>query len=323
MNPGVTYPFGPADWLSDPRLGRLSPAIRGTWLDLLSAVLLQDGCSMTLRGTCDDLARIARCSTALLRETLTDLQSLGVALVEERNGFIEVTPTDLSVTLASRNRHVTRHAASRDDLQNERDASSNEKRELDRQRALRYRQRKRERHASVTLASRDASRSDGICISINTPRELIPGEEREAPKDKNSGFSAEINPESSRASEINANTPKNNHKSTSSQFDLWWKSYPKKVGKQGARAAYDRAVKRIATDRGITTSEAHKALLATVTAFAESDKAKGQYCPHPATWLNEGRYDDDPETWRDNANDPRGNLATRNRFLEKFTHATE
>ena len=42
-----------------------------------------------------------------------------------------------------------------------------------------------------------------------------------------------------------------------------------------------------------------------VSAYAEAVKAwppaDHQFIPHPATWFNEGRYDDDPNEWKRNA----------------------
>lgn len=82
-------------------------------------------------------------------------------------------------------------------------------------------------------------------------------------------------------------------------FDSFWGMYPRKVGKQAAAKAYAVAVARFVAEKGIPPPEARAAILASVTAFAPSPKGQsGKFCPHPATWLNEGRYDDDPETWK-------------------------
>lgn len=92
------------------------------------------------------------------------------------------------------------------------------------------------------------------------------------------------------------------------RFGEFWEHVPKKVAKGDAKKAYAAAVKRIGSD---DTHPAHKApqefLCERMAAFAESDKAKGQFCPNPATWLNGGRYDDDPEAWQERG---RGSPAT-------------
>lgn len=82
-------PFYTGDWLTDPAVSLCTPATRGVWIDLLAA-MHQAGRSGELRGTCDQLARIARCSTADLTQALTDLQATEAAEVSERNGVITV-----------------------------------------------------------------------------------------------------------------------------------------------------------------------------------------------------------------------------------------
>lgn len=86
-------------------------------------------------------------------------------------------------------------------------------------------------------------------------------------------------------------------------FDAWWSIVPNRVGKQDASKAYDRAVAAIAGRKpsvGPGGDDPQGFLLERMEAFAASPKAKSEFCPHPATWLNQGRYDDDPETWSRN-----------------------
>jgi len=56
------FQFYPGDWLKDAALARCTPATRGVWMDLLCAMhdLNRSG---ELRGTADQLARLARCQT--------------------------------------------------------------------------------------------------------------------------------------------------------------------------------------------------------------------------------------------------------------------
>lgn len=72
----------------------------------------------------------------------------------------------------------------------------------------------------------------------------------------------------------------------SKEFDDWYTHYPRKVGKQAAAKAYTKARK--------TQSAAQ--LLVAVRRFATDPNLNPdhKYIPHPATWLNEGRWDDDP-----------------------------
>jgi len=71
-------------------------------------------------------------------------------------------------------------------------------------------------------------------------------------------------------------------------FPAFWEHYPRKVAKPKAAEAFDRI--------GVTTE-----MLATmITAIAQQGLAErcaageGQYVPHPATWLNQRRWEDQP-----------------------------
>lgn len=87
-------------------------------------------------------------------------------------------------------------------------------------------------------------------------------------------------------------------------FEAWWNAYPRKVGKAAAFRAWTKAGRRIMGEHGCSKPEAAQRLLAAAQAFAGSPKAKGEFCPHPATWLNQGRYDDDPAEWMDSRSEP-------------------
>jgi hypothetical protein len=79
-------------------------------------------------------------------------------------------------------------------------------------------------------------------------------------------------------------------------YDVFWRVVPRKVDKEKAHKAFVAARKRL-TKLGQTPAEARAFLVERMAAFAASPKAQGQYCPYPATWLNGGRYDDDPAEW--------------------------
>ncbi len=73
------------------------------------------------------------------------------------------------------------------------------------------------------------------------------------------------------------------------RFDEFWKLYPKKVGKQAAKNSW----KRIKPN-----AELFDRILAAVQKAKNSAqwiRNNGQYIPNPATWLNQGRWDDDLE----------------------------
>jgi hypothetical protein len=68
-----------------------------------------------------------------------------------------------------------------------------------------------------------------------------------------------------------------------------YEAYPRKVAKPAALKAISRALK------GIDAAK----LLELTQAYAKSQEgADPQYIPHPATWFNQQRFNDDPPTWR-------------------------
>lgn len=65
-------------------------------------------------------------------------------------------------------------------------------------------------------------------------------------------------------------------------FEAFWLAYPRKTGKIEARRAWDRAM-------GVTTPEVIEAALRAAK-WAHDPR----FIPHPSTWLNQGRWDDQP-----------------------------
>ncbi len=70
-------------------------------------------------------------------------------------------------------------------------------------------------------------------------------------------------------------------------FDTFWTAYPVKVGKDAAKKAF---AKRKPTPELL--SEMLKAIAEQKTSLAWV-KEDGQFIPHPATWLNQGRWMDE------------------------------
>lgn len=76
-----------------------------------------------------------------------------------------------------------------------------------------------------------------------------------------------------------------------SHVETIYGAYPKKIGKPAALRAITAALRR-----GIKGEE----LLAITQRFAKAwdGETDLQFCPHPATWFNQDRYADAPDTWR-------------------------
>ena len=88
-----------------------------------------------------------------------------------------------------------------------------------------------------------------------------------------------------------------------SEIEGIYQEFPKKVGKPEALKAIRKAITKIAPHE----------LLRRTKAFGDLWQGAKDYCPHPATWFNQERYNDDPSTWG-----PRGSEHQQDRrtFLE-------
>ena len=76
-----------------------------------------------------------------------------------------------------------------------------------------------------------------------------------------------------------------------SPFDEFWDAYPRKIGKGAARAAFAKAKHLTTIPQIIDAARAY-------AAFVEETGVDRQYIPHPSTWLNGERWDDDLESER-------------------------
>jgi hypothetical protein len=71
------------------------------------------------------------------------------------------------------------------------------------------------------------------------------------------------------------------------RFEVFWKAYPKKVGKKDAAKAF----KKINV-----SDELLETMISTIEQSKQSvqwQRDDGQYIPNPSTWLNQGRWDDE------------------------------
>lgn len=71
-----------------------------------------------------------------------------------------------------------------------------------------------------------------------------------------------------------------------SQFEAFWSSYPRRVGKGAARKAFEKAMKLATFD------EVMNGLRRQISYYATREH---QFIPHPSTWLNQERWCDEPQ----------------------------
>ena len=69
------------------------------------------------------------------------------------------------------------------------------------------------------------------------------------------------------------------------EFEQFWLTYPRKVGKQTAHSAYVKARRR-----GVM----HTDILDGAQRYRDDPNRQDQYTAHPTTWLNRGGWEDDP-----------------------------
>ena len=74
---------------------------------------------------------------------------------------------------------------------------------------------------------------------------------------------------------------------TDARFDIFWQTYPNKVGKENARKAWS----KIKPDAELFDKIIKK--IEELKVCDDWTKNGGQYVPHPATWLNRGGWDDE------------------------------
>lgn len=96
----------------------------------------------------------------------------------------------------------------------------------------------------------------------------------------------------------NGNGLRQEAKGLPERFDRFWAAYPRKVGKDAAWKAFEkRRPDADLTDRMIAAVNEQRRTLAWT-------KDGGEYIPHPATWLNQGR-------WQDEVNRPMSQVSGR------------
>lgn len=73
--------------------------------------------------------------------------------------------------------------------------------------------------------------------------------------------------------------------------------YPRKIGKPPALKAIEKALR--SPPEGVSLEDWPDMLRDITARYAQHRKGEDQtYTPHPATWFNEARYNDDPSTWK-------------------------
>lgn len=87
--------------------------------------------------------------------------------------------------------------------------------------------------------------------------------------------------------ELELDRPEADRSRSLNGFDLFWSAYPRKIAKAAARKAWEK------TKGSRPELNTLLVALATQKCSAAWTRDGGQFIPHPATWLNAGRWDDE------------------------------
>lgn len=130
---------------------------------------------------------------------------------------------------------------------------------LDAESARRRRDRERKARVRSGGQSKDVSADSPRTVHVTKPRiEVEVEEEKETP------------------------TPKTS--SPTDGFEEFWQVYPRREGKQAAVKAFGKARQSASTE----------IIVQGAIRFRDDPNRQPEFTPHPTTWLNQGRWDDDP-----------------------------
>lgn len=98
-------------------------------------------------------------------------------------------------------------------------------------------------------------------------------------------------------------------------FDEFWAFYPRKIGKGGAKKTWQKITRTVKPDQIIEGARRMS---------QDPNLPETQFIPHPSTWLNEGRWEDEPYAPRTQANAKQVQQNTaRTEFLNSFSQQQE
>jgi hypothetical protein len=114
--------------------------------------------------------------------------------------------------------------------------------------------------------------------------------ERDVPESGSGSGITETETERAKASKMLASRYQSASKMLADkEFAMFWESYPKKVGKKAAIKAWKASKDRPPIESVLAAIDRAKG-------SPEWTKENGAFIPHPSTWLNQGRWDDEPTT---------------------------
>lgn len=141
-----------------------------------------------------------------------------------------------------------------------------------------------EKHFAWWFRRQEAGRRGGTARAANAKQtKANPSKPKQGQPSSSSSSSEERDTNSKQTTDVRPIS------SDASAFNRFWKDYPKKVGKKAAAKAWERA-------KINGNLEAVLAAVRTQLANPKWQEEGGRFIPNPATWINQGRWDDEPTT---------------------------
>lgn len=147
-------------------------------------------------------------------------------------------------------------------------------------------------------AERNMSADQSAGVPLSVPLSVPPGQDagQGRPSGGPSGDSRSAHPDPTRPDPVkelkdtSASPPRPS--AVDAPFDRFWQTYPRREGKEAARKAFTKGRRGTDPERIITGA----------ARFRDDPNRQPEFTPHPATWLNAGRWDDDPLPSRNGSN---------------------
>jgi len=154
---------------------------------------------------------------------------------------------------------------------------------------------------------------DGICINDYTEHQSSKADveaKKEQVRDRVQRFRSKSNAVGNADVTLSETEYRNRIQNTDTEaFDRFWSVYPRKAGKQDAQRSFERALKVATLDE----------ILAGAQKYANDPNRVAQFTAHPSTWLNQGRWSDEPLPRRTNEDARRGVISTPTIVPPRFT----
>ncbi|MCH6256693.1 hypothetical protein MLD52_09055 [Puniceicoccaceae bacterium K14] len=263
------FQFYPADWRKDPGVQALSFHDRGVWFEILC--LMHESCErgklMLKEGTPmpeDALSRLLGLDKQNLTNTLSTLINYGVASYCEETGALMCRRMVKDESIRKIRANAGKKGGNPNLLNQNTKQSSNQ----------------------TTKQKATPSSSSSTSVKEND-KSFSLGDEVPPPKDLVSGRDRLCTP-----GEVINVVAKASRDLRKQQCEAIYQLYPKKVAKPKALQAIEKALKDTAFEKLETAT---RNFAVAVSDWAMEDQKR--FCPHPSTWFNQRRFEDDPTTW--------------------------